>query len=117
MDNTEAVEKLYSLLEDNGLDEYNTLTYRDQAQAILDAIQADPLAYVKPKPLEWYPKPDRWKTEILGVAHVIEPSDGEFDLYCIVSALEEFELGSFSTLESAQAAAYEDLCNRVKELF
>ena len=115
MDNTEAVEKLDEIL--GGFEWRCDADYEENAQAILAAIQADPLAYVKPKPLEWRQKPDRWKTDILGVAHIIEPSDGGFDLFCIIDALEEFELGCVETLEAAQDAAYDDRLNRVKELF
>ena len=51
-DNTEAVEKLAVIIENetNGSSWYPNVS---AAQAILAAIQADPLAYVKPKPLEW----------------------------------------------------------------
>ena len=50
MDNTEAVEKMERLI--LGL-AGKTWSWESIAKDILAAFQADPLAYVKPKPMRW----------------------------------------------------------------
>ena len=111
-DNTEAVEKLVLILHSN--------TYcptvnvgRDLAQAILAAIQAAPLAYVKPKPLEW--------DGFISGAYRIEVLDGGIanlwfhDAREVAEGEPELLKGGFLTLismDELKAAAYEDLCNR-----
>ncbi len=118
--NTEAVEKLVKIFWDS-----DTLdTKEDIAKAILVAIQADPLAYVKPKPLGWegpFSQSEvdwsfsggceyRAKTEKFKY-YIWSRTDGTFYVPQLSMTI------TYPTLEAAQAAAYDDLCNRVKELF
>ena len=117
MDNTEAVEKLAKVV---------GFYYETQpeviAREILAAIQVDPLAYVKPKPLEF----------VHGVAesgagrYVIESVLATDGMRRVIWACDPDESDPFYMYQNgigakdekaAQAAAYEDLCNRVKELF
>ena len=53
MTNETAVEKLDELIFVNTTIDETTLTEIHDFKAILAAIQSDPMAYVKPKPLEW----------------------------------------------------------------
>ena len=109
--------------------------YREAAEDILAVIQADPLAYVKPKPLEWVEDESNTKTRYGAGA---ESAFGEYSITSsYANPFYNVEIGVViedegeeviwdykrishnkeRTLEAAQAAAYEDLCNRVKELF
>ena len=113
MDNS-AVEKVVNIIAEQYI---NIVTdgYVEPAQAILAAIGADPLAYVKPKPLEWgdnkastglgssyrlayYGKRNAWTL-------YFEPGEGNR----IIG--EDHDYMNLSPL------AYDDLCNRVKELY
>ena len=115
-DNTEAVavEKLTDIL----LIQYDGWDNHELAKAILAAIQADPLAYVKPKPLEWISKGgNRHKARFLGTCYVIEPYGDGFGLFVVTDGCEEQEIGCFPIIEAAQIAAYENLCKCMKVLF
>ena len=104
MDNTEAIEKVAKLIlkaaqgvQVKGPEEWATI----RAQAILAAFQADPLAYVKPKPLEWRTDPLDVTVEVFGIE----------DFYSIRTlcgfylSINGEEWGSYLSLEAAQAAA------------
>ena len=115
MDNTEAVEKLAKVIGD-----YYETQPEIIAREILAAIQADPLAYVKPKPLVWcagetkvFPGED-WHSSNRAASYKVMRLDGidGFSFY-----IDGVQMSKYITLEAAQAAAYDDLCNRVKELF
>lgn len=112
-DNTEVVEKLAWIIANIS---WHDNASKAAARTILAAIQADPLEFVKPKPLEWVEENDRWVATIFDVDQYIIGYDtrsivGEYSLFI------RGEWTPYHTLEAAQAAAYEDLCNRVKELF
>ena len=88
-DNTEAVEKLAEI--------YHTARYEQHEcpfAAILAAIQADPLAYVKPKPLVWGPMD--WDTDDYGCVVWGEFSSGLVSLSeCGIYAISEFDVDKF----------------------
>ena len=112
-DNTEAVEKLAEIIRN---DEFDRRYAATMAKAILAAIQVDPLAYVKPKPPTWSNVGDRWVCELFSVDYYVI----HYDRRSSVGDYSLFIRGIWTpyyTLEAAQAAAYDDLCNRVKELF
>ena len=113
MDDTEAVEKMERLI--LGL-AGKTWSWESIAKDTLAAFQADPLAYVKPKPLEWEEESDRWVATIFDVDQYIIGYDtrsivGEYSLFI------RGEWTPYYTLEAAQAAAEDDRLNRLKELF
>lgn len=125
-DNTEAVEKLAEVIAGDRAVDHDTIfpSDRDLAQAVLAAIQADPLAYVKPKPLVWLPHSH------VDYLYQADVANGFYEIKDTYTPnLFELSIGSdrkgvgtkwhssHNTLEAAQAAAYDDLCNRVKELF
>lgn len=87
----------------------------DVETRILAAIQADPLAYVKPKPLVW----DGIFARVIfgGNYQILESQTGKSHCLQVVYKNYSHTVGYFPTLEAAQAAAYDDLCKRVKELF
>ena len=117
MDNTEAVEKLVEALDNYDPDIMGEV-YPHTLQAILAAIQADPLAYVKPKPLEW-DEPDDGVFEAKGIQDYYEINTlvSGFSLEYSFDPIGEKYGNIYDTLEAAQAAARDDLCKRVKELF
>ena len=81
------------------------------AKAILAAIQADPMAYVKPKPLEWR----MGFSHAMGMIYHIA-KDG--DLYILSKHQGSAVTKSAYGLEdAAKRGGDEDLCKRVKELF
>ena len=102
MTDIKAVDKVASIIfkETGGV-----YLQENAAIAVLAAIQADPLAYVKPKPLEWVFKNECYVAKVMGNSYVIEEDVGDCD----------FELRAWSrgrhtgslhpTLEAAQAAA------------
>lgn len=116
MDNTEAIEKLGELI----LDGYSHTT-EGAAKLILAAIQADPLAYVKPKPLEWHVSTsgmDFSANSALGRFEICMRGDVyDADFKANGKRIWDTVQHDCPTREAAQAAAYEDLCNRVKGLF
>ena len=104
MDNTEAVEKLETVLHDETAGLLGPVTERAATKDILAAIQADPLAYVKPKPLEWKEENDRWVATIFDVDQYIIGYDtrsivGDYSLFI------RGEWTPYHTLEAAQVAA------------
>ncbi len=114
-DNTEAVEKLAEIIGEN----VNFLYcdgIPDAAKAILAAIQADLIGYFPPKPLEF---------ELVGTPPTYVSTSLDYGIQegveygrtvWVLDERDEF-LSEHPTLEAAQAAAYDDLCNRVKGLF
>ena len=76
------------------------------AQAILAAIQADPLAYVKPKPLEWGPKGvgNRIANSMGYIYFAESDEDGEGTLW-IKPKWGDWSFTLHPTLEAAQSAA------------
>ena len=113
MDNTEAVEKLAGFI--TNMFYIKAQDAENISGEILAAIQADPLAYVKPKPLEFKYEDtgfDDWSARSAFGEYRIADSMSGFALF-----IGKKRLGAFDTLEAAQAAAYDDRLNRVKELF
>lgn len=97
----------------NDLNETEKDSDREWARKALAAIREDLLTYAPPKPLEWK-----------GPNHEVYADRGPFTYSTLHPAYRGYSLyrngtfiGDFSTLEAAQAAANDDLCNRVKELF
>ena len=113
-DNTAAVEKLAGILQE---DERSPL-YEEYANIvagiILAEFQRNPLAYVKPKPLEWVDQENPFNNYKFLRA---DTSMGWYEIHGTTWSYNSGGSGNPPTLEAAQAAAYEDLCNRVKELF
>lgn len=105
-DNTEAVEKLAEVISDiRGAGPTLTLDHI-AAQAILAAIQADPLAYVKPKPLEWADRSNgSLVVTAIGRVYFIEVDDDGVYALWIKKFGGSWEFTFHPTLEAAQAAA------------
>ena len=125
-DNTKAVEKLAAMVTINtalpyGVDRKYFLA---AARAILAAFQADPLEFVKPKPLIFdYVGEDRetgaktWTANASELYYAVVERIGisgglYFDLY-----LGEGILGTYTGSDVAFKKGNDDLCKRVKELF
>ncbi len=103
-DNTEAVEKLAELL-------YSNMEFEElDVKAILAAIQADPLAYVKPKPLEWRTMTEQFTRHVKN-HWVCESTNHMYQIYdCggywrVQMGALVIKFDSCFTLEAAQAAA------------
>ena len=105
MDNTEAVAKLAKVI-------FQATGGKNMpiaaAQAILAAIQADPLAYVKPKPLEFRVDGNDEliaKTQF-GLYEIQDCSEFGFDVSFLPADSDVWEpICNEPTLEAAQAAA------------
>ena len=123
-DNTDAVEKLEDILEKNmeakpwDSSQADLKGIERTAKAILAAIQADPLAYVKVRPLVWH--------GFVSGAYRIEVLDGGIanlwfhDAREVEAGEPELLMGGYLTLVSIddlKSAAYDDLCKRVAQLF
>ena len=111
MDNETAVETLAEIISESAYE--NGTDCQEAARGVLASFRAAPMAYVKPKPLEWK-----------GEAHNTYADRGPFTYVVQHVTARIFEVrrnGHFVTakitLEAAQAAAYEDLCKRVGELY
>ena len=110
-DNSEAVEKLVDVMENTSDDAlgsgHTILSMRIMAQEILAAIQANPLAYVKLKPLEWE-KDTRadyrklWASSVGIIYEINVGNEGGAWLYVNSVCL---DIKPQETLEAAQAAA------------
>ncbi len=111
---TDAVESMSDVISKHS---YQVPHGMELVQAILAAIQADPLAYVKPKPLEWDEIDGShvsWNYEIY---RNHQYGNLVWELWLHKPLSEESILSVHPSLEAAQSAAYDDLCKRVKELF
>ena len=119
---SDAVEKLAEITEyayDNvmDIDVTQDMICDSIAQSILAAIQANPLDYVKPKPLVWRRDDEcHWVADAFGFDFYPIIYDDRSTVGCY-SAFIQGEWVPHPTLEAAQQAAYDDLCKRVKELF
>ena len=110
---TKAIAKLDELIWDNTT-EYPS-GFDIEADKILAAIQAAPLSYVKPKPLEW---DGIYAKTVFGAYYqILESRSGKSWCVQIVFKDGSHTICYAQDREAAQAAAYDDLCNRVKELF
>ena len=116
MTHEKRIEQIINELERDNSNEYI-------AHAIIADITETPLAYVKPKPLVWDKHPDfnefysLPQSDLCGTSEymVLPICDGS-GLFVLRMWGEELD-EKFPTYEAAQAAAYDDLCKRVKELF
>ena len=120
---TDAIEKLAAvLLEDERSPLYDGYAYT-VAEIAIAAIQADPLAYVKPKPLEWW-EPCSANNQTIGSktpfgTYYIHIDGGRHQAWVdnVVDGDGSMVGDECGDMFTAQAAAYDDLCKRVKELF
>ena len=114
--NAEAVEKLAIAIRGPRPVGENVVYSNDRAlgQRAWDALQADPLAYVKPKPLEWI-QLGYYEFNVETIFGNYRLRGHKLEGYCW--SLEMGKWSNIMPLEAAQAAAYDDMCNRVKELF
>ena len=109
MDNKQAVEAILAILG-------SFSGPQEKAEAVVAAFQADPLAHVKPKPLEWvnqiaHSKEGTSANTGIGIYFAYRDYGG------IRLSLQGVTIRYYPTLEAAQAAAYDDLCKRVGGLF
>ena len=104
MDNPKAFEKLAENIRD-----YRTLTddptNSGLAKSILAAIQSDPLAYVKPKPLEWGGDYNAGAETSFGSYSIRDTLDDRFEWAFTSRGDWDVSDCSYPTLEAAQAAA------------
>ena len=120
MDNTEAVEKLVEVIFEA---QRQKVTKRSQlAQEILAAIQADLIGYFPPKPLEWMEFPPRKISDEIEDCRRFQSTNRLYELQNVgamwaIMKDDECIKHVIMTLEAAQAAAYDDLVSRAKELF
>ena len=85
---------------------------------ILEAVARNPLEFVKPKPIKWVNKGQgNAAASVMGVIYFTE-EDGEGGYALWIKEFNgDWAFTFYPTLEAAQAAAYDDRLNRVKELF
>ena len=123
---TDAVDKLWEILAD---ETSRVWSLKGVSKAILTAIQSDPLAYVKVKPLDWGEKQlhNASHREPEGVTVFAETAFGIYRLdtfvndHCVTCKVEfnctPVGIGKANTYAAAQAAATADYHNRLKECF
>jgi len=119
MNNDKVIEKLAVII----TDECGSGPNNDFARIILAAIQADPLAYVKPKPLNFEYVGEiqghkTWAAGACGLCYTVRerqitPHGLVFDVFLGGARVNN----GWRRSDIAQAAAYDDLCERVGELF
>ena len=116
MDNEKEVEKMERLI--LGL-AGKRWSWESIAKDTLAAVQVAPMEFVKPKPLVWYDTAhNNYAAKGLGGEYLIESrGHGKSESWLWWTPTFRGRGTKADTLEAAQAAAFEDLCNRVKELF
>lgn len=132
MDNSEAVEKLADEILDDPSCVLTTYGAKHVSKIALGAIQADPLAYVKPKPLEWGEWEDGMRLLCWSRVRKLRSVKTSIGEYTIGRRCESIygpessdwvlegpsgEIGVYPNDVAAQAAAQEDLHRRIRELF